>query len=163
VRYAADRSSDERHVYLMDLGDPDGRRRLDHSGRATMPLVVAGAVVWKEADPGFNMFNWGLMYRYDLETEAITALDTSPQDYVNYPSAGSRFVAWHGADSFALGVYDHLLEEARVIERSGNDVSLLRPHLAWDLLVWMRVVGSGAGNRAELRYAFLPGVGELRR
>ena len=163
VRYAADRSSDERHVYLMDLDDPDGRRRLDRSGRATMPLLVPGAVLWKEADPGFNMFNWGRMYRYDLGAEQVTSVDTSPQDYVNYPSAGSRFVAWHGADSFVLGVHDHLLDEARVIERSGNDISLLRPHLAWDLLVWMRVVGSGPDNRAELRYAFLPGSGELRR
>lgn len=163
VRYAPDRLSDERHVYLMDPRDPDGRRRLDSSGRATMPLIVPGAVLWKEADEGFNMFNWGRMYRFDLETESVTRVDASPQDYVNYPSAGSRFVAWYGADSFALGVYDHLLDEPRVIERSGNDISLLRPHLAWDLLVWMRVVGSGADNRAELRYAFLPGAGELRR
>ena len=163
VRYTADRSSDERQVYLMDLDDPDGRRRLDRSGRATMPLLVPGAVLWKEADPGFNMFNWGRVYRYDLETAAVTRVDTSPQDYVNYPSAGSRFVAWHGADSFSLGVHDHLLDEPRVIERSGNDISLLRPHLAWDLLVWMRVVGSGPDNRAELRYAFLPGSAEVRR
>jgi hypothetical protein len=163
VRYAADRLSDERHVYLIDLGDPGGRRRLDTSGRATMPLIVPGAVLWKEADPGFNMFNWGRMYRFDLETEAITKVDSSPQEYVNYPSAGGRFVAWHGSDSFALGVYDHLLDEARVIERSGNDTSLLRPHLAWDLLVWMRVVGSGSDNRAELRYAFLPDAAVLRR
>lgn len=163
VRYAPDRLSDERHVYLMDLGHPEGRRRLDTSGRATMPLMVTGAVLWKEADPGFNMFNWGRMYRFDLATEAITRVDSSPQEYVNYPSAGGRFVAWRGADSFALGVYDHLLDEARVIERSGNDTSLLRPHLAWDLLVWMRVVGSGSDNRAELRYAFLPDAAELRR
>jgi hypothetical protein len=163
VRYAADRLSDERHVYLMDLSDPGGRRRLDTSGRATMPLIVPGAVLWKEADPGFNMFNWGRMYRFDLETEAITSVDSSPQEYVNYPSAGGRFVAWRGADSFALGVYDHLLDEARIIERSGNDTSLLRPHVAWDLLVWMRVVGSGSDNRAELRYAFLPDASELRR
>ena len=163
VRYAPDRSSDERHVILMDLRDPEGRRRLDTSGLATMPLLVPGAVLWKEADPGFNMFNWGRMYRYDLEAGAVTSVDTSPQEFVNYPSAGSRFVAWRGADSFSLGVYDHLLNEARVIERSGNDVSLLRPHLAWDLMVWMRVVGSGANNRAELRYAFLPGSGEVRR
>ena len=163
VRYAADRLTDERHVYLMDLRDPDGRRRLDSSGRATMPLIVPGAVLWKEADEGFNMFNWGRMYRFDLDTEAVTGVDTSPQEYVNYPSAGGRFVAWSGADSFELGVYDHLLDEARIVERSGNDTSLLRPHLAWDLLVWMRVVGSGADNRAELRYAFLPGAAELRR
>jgi hypothetical protein len=163
VRYAPDRLSDERHVYLMDPDDPDGRRRLDTTGRATMPLIVPGAVLWKEADPGFNMFNWGRMFRFDLETEAVTRVDASPQEYVNYPSAGGRFVAWYGADSFALGVYDHLLGEARVIERSGNDTSLLRPHLARDLLVWMRVAGSGADNRAELRYVFLPGAGEVRR
>lgn len=163
VRYAPDRSSDERHVYLMDLRDPDARRRLDTSGLATMPLIVPGAVLWKEADPGYNMFNWGRMYRYDLESGEVTGIDTSPQDFVNYPSAGSRFVAWRGADSFSLGVYDHLLGEPRVIERSGNDISLLRPQVASDLLVWMRVVGSGADNRAELRYAFLPGVAEVRR
>lgn len=163
VRYAADRSSDERQVYLMDLRDPGALRRLDTSGRATMPLIVPGAVLWKEADPGFNMFNWGRMYRFDLATGRVSKIDSAPQDYVNYPSAGGRFVAWHGADSFQLGVYDHLLGEARMIERSGNDVSLLRPHLAWDLLVWMRVVGSGTENPAELRYAFLPGAADVRR
>ena len=165
VRYAADRATDERHVYLMNVHDPDGRRRLDTSGRATMPVLVPDAVLWKEADAGFNMFNWGRMFRFDLETNAVSRVGTSPQEYVNYPSGGSRFVAWRGANSFALGVYDHLLGENRLIERtgSGRETSLLRPHLAWDLLVWMRVVGSGPGDVAELRYAFLPDAGDLRR
>ena len=70
VIYSADRTTDERHVYLVDAAHLDiPPRRLDSSGRATMPiLLINRGVVWKEADPGFSMFNWGTMYHYDEET-----------------------------------------------------------------------------------------------
>jgi hypothetical protein len=165
VVYAADRTSDERYVYLMDVTDPGGRRRIDGSGRATMPVIVPDAILWKEADPGFNMFNWGRIFRYDLESGTVRRVNIRPQEYVNYPSGGGRFVAWRGADSFSFGVYDHVLDEPRMIERTGagTDTSIVRPHVAWDLLVWMRVTGSGPGDVPELRWAFLPDAGDLRR
>ena len=164
VRYAADRLSDERSVWLMSMADPAGARRLDRSGLATMPVLIDGAVLWKEADAGFNMFNWGKMYRYDLESGAVTPLDTGLQEYVNYPSAGGRWAAWWGNDSFVFGVYDHILDEPRLIERTtiGSDTGILRPHLVGEFLVWLRVVGSDENAWSELRYAYLPSAADLR-
>ena len=35
---------------------------------------------------------------------------------------------------------------------------MLRPHIAWDLLVWLYVEGEAAESYAELRYALMPPV-----
>jgi hypothetical protein len=166
VRYTPDRRSDERSVHLGTI-DPSAEppRRLDTSGLATMPQIVDDVVVWKEADRGFNMFNWGRMFRYELATGEVALLDTWPQDYVNYPSAGGRFVAWWGSNSTALGVYDLVLDRARLIERHAPDgqVSAVRPHLRGDLLVWLHADDTPPGRIRQLRYAFLPGVRGLDR
>lgn len=165
VVYADDRSTDERHVYLMNLGEDSSlARRLDTSGLATMPLSSDHAVLWKEADRGFNMFNWGRMFLHDLETGETRPLGLRPQEYVNYPSAGSRFVAWWGADSTQFGVYDLVRGAPRLIERhaSDGDISILRPHIAGDLLVWVEVDRSKPdGENAVLRYSYMPLVKEL--
>ena len=168
VVYAADRSTDERHVYVVDAALPDQPpRRLDSSGRATMPLLLVNdGVVWKEADPGFNMFNWGRMFRYDEESGEVTPLGTRPQEYVNYPSGGSRFIAWWGADTGAFGVYDTELRAPRLIDRwpAETNVSILRPHISWDLLVWMHaeIGGLEPNPDPQIRFAFMPGPGSDR-
>jgi hypothetical protein len=168
VVYSPDRSTDERHVYVMDAAHPEvAPRRLDTSGRATMPLLLINDdVVWKEADPGFSMFNWGHMYRYDEETGKITPLGTRPQEYVNYPSGGSRFIAWWGADTGSFGVYDVELRAPRLIDRlpAEMNVSILRPHISWDLLVWMhaRIGGLEPNVAPQIRFAFMPGAGTDR-
>ena len=160
VHYRDGRTSDERFVFLTDTAPDAEPRRLDASGLATMPVVVDGAVLWKEADPGFAMFNWGRMFHHDLATGTTRRLRLSPQRYVNYPSAGNRYAAWWGADSFQLGVYDLLLDEPQLLFRrpTASDESALRPHIAGDLLVWMHVDVEADGEHGELRYAFLPGV-----
>jgi hypothetical protein len=162
VHYSADRSTDERHVYLTTTAPGAERVRLDASGRATMPIVVEDAVLWKEADPGFSIFNWGRMFRYDLGSGTVERLSTSPHHYVNYPSAGGRFAAWWGADSFRLAVYDLVRDETRLVAVNSveSDESEFRPHLAGDLLVWRHVRAFDADDRGELRYAFLPPVRE---
>lgn len=164
VRYSEDRQTDERSVWLMSVADPATARRLDTTGRATMPIITSDAVFWKQADRGYNMFNWGRMYRYDRATEKVTLVDLTPQTYVNYPSGGQRYLAWRGADSFQFGIHDHVLGEARQIEANpeGSDTSVLRPHVREALLVWMRVIGSDADAVAELRYAILPDAAEAR-
>ena len=165
VRYSEDRSRDERFVHLLDLSNPGAEpRRLDASGRATMPLILDDVVLWKEAEPGFNMFNWGEMYRFDLATGEVRRISTWPQDAVNYPSIGERFAAWWGADSFSFGVYDVERDEPRLIERFPADSqdNVLRPHVAGSLLVWLFVDGAAAGGPSELRYAFLPTAGADR-
>ena len=163
VRYSADRTTDQRFVYLLDLADPAAEpRRLDSSGRATMPLIRDDDILWKEADPGFNMFNWGTMYHHDLQSGVTSPLSTWPQEYVNYPSMGARFVAWWGADSAKFGVYDLGFGRARLIEIQPGDAerSTIRAHVSGDLLVWMEV--DNATNTSELRYAYLPAAGTER-
>lgn len=165
IRYSDDRSTDERTVHLLELGVAGATpRRLDTSGRATMPVASAESVLWKEADPGFNMFNWGRMFEYDLATATISPISTWPQEYVNYPSAGSRFVAWWGADAFAFGVYDLVRDRARLIERHPpeSQANVLRPHVSGDLLVWMHVEAPAGASRGALRYAYLPNAGADR-
>lgn len=159
VRYSADRSTDERSVHYLEVGGVEPPRRLDTSGRATMPLLVGDAVYWKEADPGFNMFNWGHMFRYELATGEVSPVSVWPQEYVNYPSAGTRFLAWRGADSFKFGVYDMVRGQARLIESYSTEsqANVLRPHIRGDLMVWMYVETPGGGPEYdELRWAFLP-------
>ncbi len=159
VRYAPDRSSDERHVYVATLGSPEEPRRLDTSGRATMPLSVDGAVVWKETDPGFNMFNWGRMVRHDLVSDVHAELTVLPQEYVNFPTAGSRFLAWWGADAFAFGVYDMREDEATTVVHysTASQENVLRPYVSGDLLAWLHVdTNAPGGLTSELRYALLP-------
>ena len=168
VIYSEDRSSDERHVYVTNVRTPEvPARRLDSSGRATMPLLMLnGGVVWKEAEPGFSMFNWGHLFRFDEALAEIRTLPTRPQEFVNYPSAGTRFVAAWGVDSTALGVYDRDLETARLIDRypSNGDEHMLRPHISGDLLVWTQAIIDGLGNGPppQVRYAFLPPAGSDR-
>lgn len=168
VVYAADRLSDERRVFLSSIAPDRGPpQRLDGSGRATMPFVTDGAVLWKEAEPGMNMFNWGEMFRYDLELGTVDRLPTGSQAWVNYPSAGERFVAWWGASPTSFGVYDLARGEARAIERYDpqGDEQVLRPHVSGGLIAWLFVRGDPGGGDAfaELRYATLPNVRELDR
>jgi hypothetical protein len=88
-------------------------------------------------------------------------MSTAPQEEVNYPSLGERFVAWWGLDAFSFGVYDLERERPRLIEiysaESGDNV--LRPHVAGGLLVWLFVDASLPDTPSELRYAFLPIAG----
>lgn len=159
VHYLDGGADDERQVYLTSTVPGSEPQRLDRSGLATMPLIVDGGVLWKEADEGFAMMNWGKMFRYDLADGSVRRLSTLPQQWVNYPSAGYRYAAWWGADSFQIGVYDLVGDEAEVLERHSlaSETSALRPHVAGDLLVWLEVVLSPIGERSTLKYAFLPG------
>jgi hypothetical protein len=81
---------------------------------------------------------------------------------VNYPSAGSRFVTWWGADSFWLTVYDLARGEPRLVARNTHESqeSEFEPHIAGDLLVWRHVAPLDPDDRGELRYAFLPPLRE---
>ena len=168
VVYAPDRQSDERHVYLSDIADPAVEpRRLDTSGLATMPQIEGSVVVWKEADPGFNMFNWGRLMRYDLRTDELGPMHLGMHEYVNYPSLGSRFVAWWGSETSDFSLYDLGRGVTRSVERHPPDGStaILRAHVAGDLVAWLAVDGEPNGGPAswQLRYATLPNIRELDR
>ena len=165
--YSTDMLTDERHVYLTNVADPDAQPvRLDTSGLATMPLLVNDGVVWKEADRGFSMFNWGRLFLHDIFTGETSLLSMSSQEYVNYPSAGLRFVAAWGADAFTFTVYDLDLEMSRFVARYDHKTnqSVPQAHVAGDLLVWLytTVDDSPIPGHSELRYTFLPGAGTDR-
>jgi len=159
-------SEDVRHVMLLDFATPGAAPvQLDRSGNATMPILTDDEVIWKEPDRGFAMFNWGRLFRYSFETGEITTVRVGPQEYVNYPSGGGRFVAMWGADSFQFAVHDLEREASRLIARYDNGVdSILRPHLAGDLLVWLhaRTDGLGNGPPSPIEYAWLPEPGADR-
>jgi hypothetical protein len=153
--YADDRQSDERRVWLTELVDPDGPRRLDTSGLATMPVISQHDIAWKEGVRGFHQLNWGSMERFDARTGG--SLPMGDQDDVNYPSAGTRFITWWLADSTKLVVWDGALGETRrIVSYDSADHRLLRPHLAGSLIVWLLVDASVDPAITELRYALVP-------
>ena len=160
-------ATDEHGVFLMDLGRPaEEPMRLDTSGRATMPVLVDDGVVWKTTDPGFSMFNWGRLFHYDLSSGEASPLSMEPQEYVNYPSGGSRFVAASSADAFTFTVHDLERRQSRVIAELDHrtNESVPQAHVSGDLLVWLHstIDDSPVAGHNELRYAFLPMAGEDR-
>lgn len=161
LTYNPERTHDVRHVYLADTLGHSERRQLDTSGRATMPLLVADGVIWKETDPGFNMFNWGRLMYWDQSTGAIRSIASGSQPDVNYPSSGSRFVAVFGYDTALFEVYDLERRRWRLIERynvaAGEGV--YRAHIAWDLAVWLET-NAEVNEHGDLRWAYLPIAGE---
>lgn len=163
VTIGAGEADDVRHVMLLDFRTPGATpRQLDTSGNATMPVLTADAVIWKEPDVGFAMFNWGRLFKYTLETGEVATLRIAPQEYVNYPSGGSRFVAMWGADSFQFAVHDLERGASRLIAKYDNQIdTIVRPHLAGDLLVWLHPQTDGLGNGppAAIEYAYLPEPG----
>ena len=166
VVYADDRQSDERHAYLWNIRDPTAvPERLDASGLATMPQIEGSFIVWKEADRGFNMFNWGRLFRYDRRDGEVLPMNLGRHEYVNYPSVGTRFVAWWGSDTSDFSLYDLGRGVARSVERyapDGNE-SILRAHIADDLVAWLYVDNDPSLDRPrwELRFAVLPNMKEL--
>ena len=56
-----------------------------------------------------------------------------------------------------------VVKDRRVVGRiegraTGRQIDeLIRPHLAWDLLVWLHVDTDNPAEESELRWAFLPG------
>jgi hypothetical protein len=158
--YNEDRTEDERHVLVMDVDDPTSEpRRVDESGRATMPVVLENGLVWKETPRGMAMFSWGTLMHHSFEDGRTRALDLGTTQ-VNYPSAGGRFVAASSVDSSILNVYDLERDHARVVERHppAGPGAADRPYLSGDLLVWVALDLDELepGPPLGIRWAFLP-------
>lgn len=166
VTLAAETADDVRHVMLLDLFDADAVPvQLDTSGNATMPVLTDGGVIWKEPDAGFSMFSWGRLFRYAFDTGTISELRMGSQDYVNYPSGGSRFLAAWGADTSVFSVHDLERRGSRLVVTVEDDSeSIVRAHVAGELLVWMRREEREGGSSppAPLEWAWLPVPGSDR-
>lgn len=146
---------EERHVYLLDLGDPTARpQRLDESGLAAMPQIAGDVVVWKETDPEFHLLNAGTLVTYSLASEEIQPVDFGTPG-LNYPSLGDRFVAAWIQDATVFNVYD--LRAAQPVEvlrfpRIGDE-AVVRPTIAGSLLVFSHVPADAGA--LELQWALI--------
>lgn len=147
------------HTYVMDTSRvPVTPRRLDRTGRATMPVIAGGTVIWKTADQ--NVFNWSGLERYELPDGQTVSLAFERQTGLNYPTVGSRFVAGWGMDDTDFEIFDLLANRSLVVERYAptSPVGVVRPVIAGDLLTFIRTPGDEdpASSALQLCWMKLP-------
>ena len=125
-----------------------------------MPMLVDDGVIWKETDPGFNMFNWGHLMYWDQVKDEIGPITSRLQPDINFPSAGDRFVAVTGYDSAIFEIYDTYRKRWRLIDRYdlAAGEAIFRAQIGGSLLAWLEILPDVAGNGA-LRWAILPAAG----
>lgn len=161
VEYANDPLNGERHVYLLDLADPDGTpRRLDDDGEASQPAINGDTVVWKSAPRDFNANNWGQVIRYSLSSGKIEPLDflgESTGYYLMSPHLGPRFVAAEPSDWTRLAVYDLETHQEITVEELAptSDAGFMRPSLGGDVYAWVAATDF-TGSRSEIHFVRLP-------
>lgn len=153
--YAADHLTDERTVWLTDVGASDAPRQLSASGLATMPIINQYDIAWKEGDAGFHQLNWGSMERYVVETGRLEPMWY--EDSINFPSAGIRFMTWSSAWQDRIVAWDGRQGQVREILTTDGDVHRVsRVHAGGTLLAWQYVDDSAAEPIVEIWYARLP-------
>jgi hypothetical protein len=114
------------------------------------------------------MFNWGYLVSHSLDTGRTTVLDIRPQDSINYPTAGLRFVGGFGLNLAVMTVYDTETDLSRIVERypdAGRD-GVDRANIAGDLMAWVHITIDELGMDdapVQLRYAWLPPSGKEGR
>jgi hypothetical protein len=169
VSYGPSFETGEYHVIYRDLSAPTlPPRQLDKDGHASNPLVLRHEVIWKQVERGYNMFNWGYLVSYSLETGETTVLDIRPQDHINYPTAGDRFVGGFGWNLAVMTVYDTETRVSRVVERypdAGRD-GVDRANISGDLMAWVHLTIDELGTDdtpVQVRYAWLPHSGSDSR
>jgi len=95
----ADYTSDQRHIYLLDLAAGGPPTRLDHSNSASEPVIHGDTVIWKESDPAMHLLNAGSIVRYSLDKRTSRPVDFPVAErWIGYtnPTIGARFAtAWH--------------------------------------------------------------------
>jgi hypothetical protein len=162
VTYGPNDETGEYHVMYRELSQPDvAPRQLDEDGHAASPLVLLNEVIWKQVERGYNMFNWGYLVSYSLDTDERTVLDIRPQDYINYPTAGLRFVGGFGWNLAVMTIYDTETRASRIVERypdAGRD-GVDRANISGDLMAWVHITIDELGTDdtpVQLRYAWLP-------
>lgn len=155
VEFSADGSSEQRHVYLLDLAQPASEaKRLDESGLAAMPQIMGDAVVWKETDLEFHLLNAGALARYSIADGTIEPIDIG-QPTANYPSMGERFVAAWGTDPTRFDAYDLVTRQAVEVAHfppTGVE-AIVRPTISGNLITFTHVLP--VGDEIELQWAFI--------
>ncbi len=90
-----DFTSDERHVYLLELDGDVDPVRLDRAMSASEPAIHGENVVWKESDPTLNFLNAGSLVHYAIDTGQLKPLDLRTPNGLGFvePTVGERYVA----------------------------------------------------------------------
>ena len=162
VEPTPDFSSDQRHIYYLDLDDASAPPvRLDHSTSASEPAIRGDTVLWKESDPAMNFLNAGRFVRYSLQSENLTPLNFPipvPQGGFTDPSIGTRFATAWPEFPWAIYVADLQTGEIKTIIDLGEPKvfppdTVARPNVAGDLLAY--VFGPAKGD-LQLRWTYLP-------
>jgi hypothetical protein len=112
----ADYTSDERHIYLLDLAAVGPPTRLDHGRSASEPVIHGDTVIWKESDPTMHLLNAGRIVRYSLRTGTSHPIEFPVAErwlgYTN-PTIGARFATAWAQDFRRLYIGD--LRTGRII------------------------------------------------
>jgi hypothetical protein len=159
VEPSADLSTDERHVYFVDLDGDGTPRRLDQSTSASEPAIHGDIVVWKESDPEVNFLVAGSLVRYSLLTDQRQPLHLPAPAGTGFtdPSIGPRYVAaWPESDrmlyvaDLQTGMYPQILDLGPAATDPHDAVG--RADLAGDLLAYLY---APAGADLQLRWVRL--------
>jgi hypothetical protein len=159
VELSPDGSSDERHVYLLDLGGSAQPRRLDHGTSVSEPVIRGDDVVWKESDPKANFLIPGKLVHYALETGQESPIDLPTIGDLGFtdPTIGNNFVAAWEQSLREVYLYD--LRNGSYVKivdlgpsQSDPEDTAARADISGDLLTY--VFGPATGD-LELRWILL--------
>jgi hypothetical protein len=156
----ADFSSDERHVYLLDLDGAGDSVKLDQSTSASEPAIAGDNVVWKQSDPTLNFLNAGSLIHYSIGSGKRELLEIPTPKGLGFtdPSVGTRYAtAWSESDralylaDLETGTYPPVMDLGETSEDPHDAV--VRPDIKGNLLAY---VFGPAGGDLELRWVDLP-------
>jgi hypothetical protein len=159
VEPSADLSTDERHIYLLDLETGAPSRRLDKSTSASEPAIHGTEVVWKESDPTLNFLVAGDLVHDSLLTDTIQPLKLPAPSGTGFtdPSVGDRYVAaWPESDRMLYvadlqsGDYPAILDLGATTADPHDAVG--HADISGDLLAYIYAPASGD---LELRWVLL--------
>ena len=159
VEPQADLSSDQRHIYLLDVGAKAAALRLDKGTSASEPVILGNDVVWKESDPHLNFLVAGSLVHYSIDSREQEPLQLPTEGNLGFvePSIGDGFAtAWPQSDrrlyiaDLERGTYLPILDLGRTDDDPHDAVA--RPDLSGDLLAY--VFGPAHGE-LELRWVTL--------
>jgi hypothetical protein len=152
-------TSDERHVYLLDLEGQGDPVRLDQSTSASEPAIQGDNVVWKESDPRLNFLVAGSLVRYSIASGRQEPLNIPTFEGLGFvePTVGERFAAaWPQSDrmlyiaDLETGEYPPILDLGEADQDPHDAVA--RPDIEGDLLAY---IFGPTGGELELRWVLL--------
>ena len=150
--------SDDRHAHGLHPRARDARLRPERLRRPTWRRCrsSSGTGHLEGGRPRIQHVQLGEASESEAGGPGSAPLDTAPLEYVNYPSAGSRFVAGGPPIAFAFGVYDLIRGRTRSssVTRPPRRPTSFGRTSPGDLLVW--TLRRGRGRRQRCGAALRP-------